>query len=166
MADLARRGPLEGVQPIAHASTTITIASPLARAIIRGSPTRVLDMDMPMTPNRAVAEGDRAALWLGPDEWLMIAPQLADAAGTIIDVSHRQIALIIEGPRAAAVLNGACPLDLHPGTFPVGMCTRTVFAKTEIVLWRTAEHRFHLEVARSFAAYVYELLREIAADTP
>ena len=42
------------------------------------------------------------------------------------------------------------------------MCTRTVFAKAEIVLWRRAEQRFHLEVARSFAAYVHELLGEIA----
>ena len=93
----------------------------------------------------------------------MLAPHLADTPGTV-DVSHRQVALIVEGPQAVTMLNGACPLDLHPSAFPVGMCTRTVFAKAEIVLWRTGEQRFHLEVARSFARYVYELLREIAAD--
>jgi sarcosine oxidase subunit gamma len=41
------------------------------------------------------------------------------------------------------------------------MCTRTVFAKAEIVLWRTSAEVFHLEVWRSFATYVVELLREI-----
>ncbi len=166
MADLARHGPLDGAQPIAHANTTITVAPPLARAIVRGAPTPVLDMELPATPCRAVMQGDRAALWLGPDEWLVLAPQLEDVAGTIIDVSHRQIALIMEGPHAATMLNGACPLDLHPSAFPVGTCTRTVFAKAEIVLWRMAEQRFHIEVARSFAGYVWELLREIAADAP
>jgi sarcosine oxidase subunit gamma len=158
MAELVRRGPLEGVRPIVHADTTVTVAPPLARTIVRGASAT--------TPCRAVSEGERAALWLGPDEWLVIGATLGAMDGVVIDVGHRQIALLIEGPRAATLLSGACPLDLHPSAFPVGMCTRTVFAKAEIVLWRQAEHRFHLEVARSFAAYVYELLREIAAGTP
>ena len=166
MADLARHGPLDGAQPIAHAGTTITVAPSRARAIVRGAGGSAFGLELPTTPCRAVTQGECAALWLGPDEWLVLSPAPAETAGAVIDVSHRQIALIIEGPLAAAVLNGACPLDLHPGAFPVGTCTRTVFAKAEIVLWRTAEHRFHLEVARSFAAYVYGLLREIATDTP
>jgi len=166
MAELARRGPLEGVAPVAHANTTITVGPPMARAIVRGEGRHAFGIHLPAAPCRAVSQSDRAALWLGPDEWLMLAPQLEEMAGTIIDVGHRQITLIVEGPRAATVLNGACPLDLHPSAFPVGMCTRTVFAKSEIVLWRTGEQRFHLEVARSFAGYVYGLLREIATDTP
>jgi sarcosine oxidase, subunit gamma len=137
----------------------------MARAIVRGEGARAFGIELPSTPCRASAQGERAALWLGPDEWLVLAPHPQETEGTIIEISHRQIALVIEGPRAATMLNGACPLDLHPSAFPVGMCTRTVFAKTEIVLWRTAEQRFHLEVARSFARYVYDLLREIAADT-
>jgi sarcosine oxidase subunit gamma len=44
------------------------------------------------------------------------------------------------------------------------MCTRTVFGKTEIVPWRRAADGFHVAVARSFAAYVHALLREIALD--
>jgi sarcosine oxidase subunit gamma len=51
-------------------------------------------------------------------------------------------------------------LDL--GEFPVGMCTRTVLAKADIVLWRTREDAFHLEVWRSFSGYVIGLLSEIA----
>ena len=44
------------------------------------------------------------------------------------------------------------------------MCTRTVFAKAEIVLWRPAEHVFRLEVWRSFSLYVVQLLHEVARD--
>jgi sarcosine oxidase subunit gamma len=44
------------------------------------------------------------------------------------------------------------------------MCTRTVFAKADIVLWRTQENAFHVEVWRSFAGYVTGLLREIAVE--
>jgi len=45
------------------------------------------------------------------------------------------------------------------------MCTRTVFAKAEIVLWRTQPEQFHLEVWRSFAPYVWELLEIVGAET-
>ena len=44
------------------------------------------------------------------------------------------------------------------------MCTRTMLAKAEIVLWRTAAEQFRLEVWRSFAAYVTEYLAAAARD--
>jgi sarcosine oxidase subunit gamma len=81
-----------------------------------------------------------------------------------VDISHRQFALELCGPHASAILNGGCPLDLDPGEFPVGMCTRTVFAKADIVLWRTRSDGFHVEVWRSFAGYVGGVLAEIAKE--
>ena len=89
---------------------------------------------------------------------------LVDVPHALVDISHRQFALEISGPHAAAVLSGACPLDLHLREFPVGMCTRTVLAKADIVLWRTREDAFHLEVWRSFSGYATGLLREIARE--
>ena len=136
---------------------------------------------------RAIANESRAALWLGPDEYLLL-DFAADAAGAggmppaeapilralggalgalphaLVDVSHRQFALEVRGPHAARILNGACPLDLDPQAFPVGMCTRTVLAKAEIVLWRTRESAFHLEAWRSFSGYVTGVLGEIASE--
>jgi heterotetrameric sarcosine oxidase gamma subunit len=40
------------------------------------------------------------------------------------------------------------------------MCTRTVFGKAEIVLWRTGAEEFRVEVARSLAPYVWACLEE------
>jgi sarcosine oxidase subunit gamma len=135
---------------------------------------------------RAILQGARATLWLGPDEYLLLGgidgrqaatdeSQAAEAAGalelalggiphSLVDISHRQFALKVSGPHAATILSGACPLDLDLSEFPVGMCTRTVFAKADIVLWRTQEDAFHVEVWRSFAGYVTGLLREIAVE--
>lgn len=131
-------------------------------------------------PCRARSEGTRASLWLGPDEYLLIAPaetgaaalaaSLAERLGSLphalVDVSHRQIGLEVRGAQAARILNGACPLDLDPAAFPVGMCTRTLLAKADVTLWRTRSDAFRLEVWRSFSAYVSELLLEIARDYP
>jgi sarcosine oxidase subunit gamma len=83
---------------------------------------------------------------------------------SLVDVSHRQIGLVIEGERAALILAAGCPLDLDIRAFPVGMCTRTLLGKAEIVLWRTAETSFHLEVARSFAPYMARFLEQADRD--
>jgi sarcosine oxidase subunit gamma len=127
---------------------------------------------------RALAQGTRATLWLGPDEYLLLgADAESEAAVTealeralggmphsLVNIGHRQFALEISGPHAAAILSGACPLDLDLDEFPTGMCTRTVLAKADIVLWRIRDDAFHLEVWRSFAGYVTGLLGEIAGE--
>src|SRR5271156_5072500 len=129
-------------------------------------------------PSRLGPAGEgvrRAAIWLGADEWLMIAGNAAPAplggmlesvldgtAHSLVDVSHRQIGLIVSGPAAARALNAGCPLDLDLAAFPVGMATRTLYDKAEIVLWRRAQTTFHVEVWRSFAPHVAASLAEAA----
>jgi sarcosine oxidase subunit gamma len=127
---------------------------------------------------RAVVQKTRATLWLGPDEYLLLAADiesdvatadaleraLGDLPHALVSISHRQFALEVSGPHAATILSGGCPLDLDLAEFPVGMCTRTVLAKADIVLWRTREDAFHLEVWRSFSGYVTGLLCEIARE--
>ncbi len=170
MVELVRRSVLEGVPPIVNgAAVTITTAPPMARWIVRSDGAAVaFGVPLPVSPCRAVTVGARTALWLGPDEWLLLAPEGDavdfDAGNAVVDIGHRQVGLRVEGSDSARVLNGGCPLDLGPAAFPVGTCTRTVFAKTEIVLWRCAADCFHVEVARSFAAYVCALLSEIAVE--
>jgi heterotetrameric sarcosine oxidase gamma subunit len=123
---------------------------------------------LPDTPCRANTAGDRAALWLGPDEWLLLAPDgaapMLDAQpASIVDVSHRTVGIAVTGERAADVLSAFCALDLGD-VFPPGACTRTLFGKAEIILWRTAPDTFRIEVARSFGPYVQACLAEAALD--
>jgi sarcosine oxidase subunit gamma len=128
-------------------------------------------------PCRAFAAGARATLWLGPDEHLLwqasrdlplpieeLEQALSPFPHSLVDVSYRQVALEISGAHAESILAGACPLDLDLREFPVHMCTRTVLAKADIVLWRTAPRVFHLEIWSSFARYAQDLLNEIARD--
>jgi len=68
----------------------------------------------------------------------------------------------VEGADAAALLNAGCPLDLDEAAFPVNACTRTLLGKAEIVLWRMAPERFHVEAGRSFMPYLRAFLREAA----
>ena len=153
--------------------------APAARFILQGGTAaraaagEAFGVTLPGDACRANAVGDRAALWLGPDEHLLLAPagdaemivtQLASALANIphslVDVSQRQVALRVSGPDASELLNSGCPLDLDPAEFEPGMCTRTVIGKAEVVLWRKAATEYHLEIWRSFAGYVVDWLRE------
>ena len=79
---------------------------------------------------------------------------------SLVDIGHASTGLVIEGPQATAVLSHGCPLDLSIAAFPVSMCTRTILGKAQIVLWRTAEETFRVEMGRSFGAYVRRFLEE------
>ena len=162
-------------------STAVRALAPAARYVLRGADEvrvaaeRALGVALPASPCRAGIADERAALWLGPDEWLLIGPdaasgELAALLGgalqglphSLVDVSHRQSACVLHGPQAATLLSAGCPLDLDENAFPVGMCTRTVLAKAEVVLWRTAREAFRIEVWRSFVAYVSQFIGEAA----
>jgi sarcosine oxidase, subunit gamma len=187
MADAALnpRSPLEDLALPTGPRFALGEAPPAARFILRGSEAvrvscgMAFGADLPSQLGPAGEGAGRAALWLGPDEWLLIADG-ADAtdiggvlesvldgtAHSLVDVSHRQIGLTASGPAAARVLNAGCPLDLDLKAFPVGMATRTVFDKVEIVLWRRAEATFHIEIWRSFAPYLVGSLAEAARGAP
>jgi sarcosine oxidase, subunit gamma len=154
--------------------------APAARFILQGerpardAAGRAFGVALPEEACRANADGKRAALWLGPDEQLLLAPAgeaarlqselgaaLQGFAHSLVEVSQRQQALALGGPRARDLLASGCPLDLDPGCFPVGMCVRTLFAKAEVVLWRRSAEEYHLEVARSYAGYVLDWMREV-----
>jgi sarcosine oxidase subunit gamma len=126
---------------------------------------------------RAVEAHGCVALWLGPDEQLLLvqeaqvprvaqalAERLATVPHSLVDISQRQIAFELTGGNARTLLAAGCPLDLREVAFPVGMCTRTVFEKSEIVLWRSAPGTFHVETGRSFAPYVTGLLAAAARE--
>jgi sarcosine oxidase subunit gamma len=93
-----------------------------------------------------------------------VTAALRGKSAALVDVSHRNVGFIVEGPRAADLLNAGYPLDLDITAFPVDMCARTLLCKAEIVLWRTAPSTFRLEVWRSFMPYVAGVLREAARD--
>jgi sarcosine oxidase, subunit gamma len=179
-AALRPRSPLEGVALPVGPRFTLSEAPPAARFILRGGEAARVACGIVFgaePPSKLGAAGEsvaRAALWLGPDEWLLIAESADSAlsetlisvldgtAHSLVDVSHRQIGLIASGPAAARTLNAGCPLDLGPKAFPVGFATRTFFDKVEIVLWRRAAEAFHVEVWRSFARYLASSLAEAA----
>jgi sarcosine oxidase, subunit gamma len=182
MAEAARRPILEGLAMPRNSAATTAACAPATRFILRGGHEAAASVGPAfgatpsLEPLRSATAGARSALWLGPDEWLLIAEDSEPALGAkieaalasvphgLVDVSHRQGALEVSGSGAARLLNAGVPLDLDIAAFPVGMVVRTLLTKAEIVLWRRAPELFRVEFSRSFGPYVAAILAQAAGD--
>jgi len=139
-----------------------------ADAAFMSAARQVLGLDLPTTANTTSTNGDRAALWLSPDEWLIVVPFATRAqtidelkrafAGqhvSITDVSANRIILELSGSKSREVLAKGCGLDLHPRAFKAGQCAQTVVARSQAVIWQTDETpTYRVLVRPSFAAYL------------
>lgn len=158
---------IEAVLPATRISLRVAVES-------AGKLTRPLGLKLPLLPKSTMSKNGRSALWLGPDEWLIVDEKpdavsglmgkLGKADCSAVDVSHRNTAISVSGAGAENVLSSGCLQDLARQSFPVGACSRTTFGKIEIVLWRLDEESFRIEVWRSFSDYLWSYLLDAAQD--
>ena len=170
-----RRPALAG-RRFANDAVTLAPAPPCTRLSLRADENvleaagKAVGVALPTEPNRAMTSATRTALWLGPDEWLVLdtgSEAIDVPAGegfAAVDVSHRNVAVEVSGRGAADTLAAGCPRDLSLKAFPVDACARTVLGKAEIVVWRTDAEAFRVEVWRSFAPYLWAFLEDAALD--
>lgn len=135
-----------------------------------------LGVTLPMKPKTSAVASDKAnaqlaALWIGPDEWLVLDKEGADFTGALtkiksvysaVDISHRNTAIVLEGKNAVEVLRAGCPQNLNDEAFPVGACSRTILGKAEIVIWRKGAQSYHVECWRTFSDYVFKFMTQAA----
>lgn len=139
---------------------------------------------LPAQCGGVVGNGDTSVLWLGPSEFLVVAPTeaheslggdliqaLRDAlggdAGQVVDLSANRTTFELTGPRARAVLEKGCSLDLHPRVFKAGTAFSTEIANIPAVLWKTGEESFRIFPRASFAEFLgrwlLDAMREYAS---
>ena len=173
-----RKAPLAGFDG-GSAAARVTPEMPATRLSLRaraedvGALSSALGLPLPTRPKTSASSNGRHALWLGPDEWLLVdeneADMMALAASSGVlhsatDVSHRNTAILVSGPKAAEAVASACPHDLSPASFPVGTCARTVLGKIEVIVYRSGEQAYRVECWRSFSTYAFGILEEGAED--
>ena len=168
MSDALTRAKPIPPEPFAAEGVTITLAPPMARFSLRARDATTLEalLGRKLPVRIGTTAGEIACL--GPDEWLLrTTPGTAIPRGegqplAVTDISERAICMVVEGPRAAEVLMAGCPLDLD--RFDPGRAKRTIFETVEIVLLRSGDTRFEVEVWRSFAPWLHLALTTAAAQ--
>ncbi|MCD5344454.1 sarcosine oxidase subunit gamma [Arthrobacter sp. AK04] len=127
---------------------------------------------------------ETSVLWLGPEEFLVVAPReaheslggdllqalreaLGDGAGQVVDLSANRTTFELSGPRSRAVLEKGCSLDLHPRVLKSGTALSTEIGNIPVVLWKTGEETFRLFPRASFADFLgrwlLDAMREYAS---
>lgn len=123
---------------------------------------------VPVAPNTVARAGDRAIVWLGPDEWLVVsAPEAREGVGerleealsglhvAVNDVSSGQTIIRLRGPGARDVLSKGCPVDFHPRAFGVGRCAQSHVGKSNALIIQVDDRpTYDIIVRRSFADYL------------
>ena len=165
------------------ASVSILKAAPMARLSFRGRDASLKDagtafgVELPLKPLSSATAPKRAAFWLGPDEWTLLAPEeelravfdsmetkLAGQPHALVDISDRSQAVIVSGEKAVWLLNTGIFMNFSHEKFPVGTVTRTIFHKSPVLVWRTGADTFVVEAWVSFMDYVCGLLVQSAGE--
>ena len=136
-------------------------------------------LDVPEA-GRAVSNEETTAIWMAPDELLILCPRdgvdqvldkitsaMGDAHFLAADVSDARVVFFLSGEDAMVreVLARLTPADMHPDSFKAGQVRRTRLSQVAGAIWMT-EDGAQVLAFRSVAGYVHDLLTNAAASGP
>ena len=165
-AEPVRRSPLAARADDLDRLEAVELAF-LAQIDVRCQAEDAARLGFPTSPNTVTGDMARGAIWLGPDEWLVVAlPGTAAATvaefeaaldgvhHSIVDVSANRAVIELRSADRLTLLETGCPIDLHPrGGWSAGRCAQTVFAHAQVLL-HELELTTRVFVRPSFAEYV------------
>ncbi len=132
---------------------------------------------LPIVPNSVTSGEDRRALWLAPDEWLVVGPDgqqvaidqelrvvLSEARGSVVDVSANRTVIEIRGSKVRDLLAHGVSIDLDARSFSPGQCVQTLLSKAQVIIECRDQSGLILYIRASFATYAAEWLLDAAAE--
>lgn len=154
-----RRSPL---QDRAAELAEVLVEEPfLTQLDVRTRAGTALGLRLP-SPNRVTGDERRAALGLGPDEYLLIGVTGTEPGHrSVVDVSAARTTLRL---RDRDVLEALCSLDLHPRVFAPGCCAQTLLARVPVVIW-CLDSGYRLLVRNSYAGHIASALLDARQST-
>lgn len=154
----------------------VTLRGDLGSEAVRGAVRAGVGVEVP-EPLRAAFEGGKGAVWMSPDELLLLTAY--DQAGELVegleaalsgthhmavDVSDARAVIALTGAQVAEVLAKGAPVDLSPGAFPVGMARRTHIGGIAVAFWRKSEEEWEIVCLRSFARHLFDWLVQTSRE--
>ena len=135
----------------------------------------VLGFDLPKAPRTSTSWGDLKALWLSPDQWLILCPRkktvallaelnaaLSKIHSLAVDVSDMRSIIRLEGDGVRETLMKGSTLDLIGADYKSGTVRRMRFAEIAALLHIVEETVIDIYVFRSYAEYTWAFLMKAA----
>lgn len=133
-----------------------------------GAVSRSLDVLLPSKPCMLATSAKAKALWLSPDEWLIVCARhdvrallanlkasLADIRSQAVDNSGGYTQIALAGADASRVLSHVTVYDVP--SLEAGRVVGTTFGKSSVYLHRQGDG-YRLILRRSFADYIWRYL--------
>ena len=137
---------------------------------------RMVGAEIPTAANTFNQAGHRSIIWLGPDEWMIMAENGASddiiaeldtpEAGhvAVVNISDALGAVTIEGPHARDVLAKNCAIDFHPRAFTKGMAVQSLLSHAGVTILCLDDDKIMVVGRTSFMPYILDLLSDSAIE--
>jgi sarcosine oxidase subunit gamma len=142
---------------------------------------KILGMVLPKEACNTSNKEKITSLWLGPNEWLLVSnneepietntykleqvlfDNISKAnLGAITNVTDHFTIFKLSGSNTFEVLSKGCPFDFSSEDFGDNKVVQTILNHVDVTIHRKNENDVDLYVRRSFAAYLWDWLKDSA----
>ena len=163
--------------------------NPIMKLIIRGKKRQFLsaigkslNLLLPTEANTSSSSEKLTALWLSPDEWMIVSNELVSKdtnkhklnemlfnsisktnLGAVIDVTDQFVQLELKGENVYEIFSAGSPFNFNEFKEKKGSTTQTVLNHVDVILHHKDENILNLFVRRSFAEHLCSWIEDCAS---
>ena len=162
---------------------------PIMKLIIRGKTKdfitaigKNLNMILPTEANTSTAGQSLTALWLSPDEWMLVSNETISEEtntyevednlinniskanlGAVTDVSDQFVMINIKGSKVFDLFATGSPFNFSEFKSKKGSVVQTILSHIDVIIHLTEINNVNLYVRRSFSEHLYSWLIDSAS---
>ena len=143
---------------------------------------KTLGLILPNDPNTSTSSEKLTAMWLSPDEWLIISNNIIEKQndiyelenslinsiskaklGSVVNVTDHFIVINLEGNKVYDILSSECPFNFEKFKKEKGSVVQTIFAHIDIIIHHRNTNNLNLFVKRSFSEHLFSWMKDSAS---
>ena len=174
---------------ITHSDLIVKEIKPIMKLIIRGktkncitSIGKNLNMLLPTKANTSTSGEVLTALWLSPDEWMLLSNKIVSGdtntyevednlinniskvnLGAVTDVSDQFVMINIKGKKVFDLFATGSPFNFNPFKDKKGAVVQTILSRIDVIIHLKEINEVNLLVRRSFSEHLYSWINDSAS---
>ena len=141
-----------------------------------------LDMILPTEANTSSSSSKLTAIWLSPDEWMVVSNELIEKntncydleeslynsisktnLGAVIDVTDQFVMLELKGSKIYELFSSGSPYNFNVFREKKGSTTQTLLNNIDVIIQNKSENLVNLFVRRSFSEHLFSWINDSAS---
>ena len=174
---------------INQGSISVKEISPVIKINLRGKKREFLtnvgknlNMILPTEANTSTTSDKLTAIWLGPDEWMVVSNELVSkdtnkyelqemlfnsisktTLGAVVDVTDQFVQLELKGENIYEIFSAGSPFNFNEFKEKKGSTTQTILNHVDVILHHKDKNIVNLFVRRSFAEHLSSWIEDCSS---